>query len=428
MCSPSWNAVMRVSVRDSLVSLAGVAGNQVLFFLCVLLMGRYLGPEVLGRFSFHLGLGMFLGTVLALRYELACVTDDRTTSWQAFYHVLLIGLTVTLVLLGVAGVTGQVSLLFVLLFALAFLVQQAFTHYLNTLRQYGTMALFRLVTNSALLLLLLALMAEGKGNAADVFAPYAVISAVVAVLVLLVMFARNGVPVRQVRSFLREHADFPIFILPSTLFSSVLVYGLFIVVPLWFDAVTAGLFALAYRLGAFPVSLLAQSVGAVIRRDAVAAMAPDAAPQGVALLCRHYGIGLFGLATLYALVGGLLFQPVVTVLLGESWQAATRYFLYLLPLFFMQILYVPLSQILLATRQQRGDFLFNFFNGLTLVAVLAVAHVLGMSAAHTVLLFSLTGSMTLLVGLVQLFIVARGARPNPSAPVTLSHGDEGAPL
>jgi hypothetical protein len=69
--------------------------------------------------------------------------------------------------------------------------------------------------------------------------------------------------VRVNLAFFGANVRFAMFILPSTICGSVLTYSLAIIIPRWFDAESAGYFAAAYRIGFFPVSLIAQSLGGV---------------------------------------------------------------------------------------------------------------------------------------------------------------------
>jgi O-antigen/teichoic acid export membrane protein len=84
-----------IRLRDSAVSMAGVVTGQIALFLCISLIGRLRGPEALGHFNYLLALGTFAGTLLALRFELACVTDSPRQSFSAFVNVLALSCGVT---------------------------------------------------------------------------------------------------------------------------------------------------------------------------------------------------------------------------------------------------------------------------------------------------------------------------------------------
>ncbi|MET5012877.1 translocase, partial [Burkholderia pseudomallei] len=74
----------------SLISLCGVVAVNVALFGCISLIGRFKGPEALGHFNYLLALATFSGTLLACRYELACVSDNPADSFNAFGNVMVI--------------------------------------------------------------------------------------------------------------------------------------------------------------------------------------------------------------------------------------------------------------------------------------------------------------------------------------------------
>ncbi|CAB3760162.1 translocase [Burkholderia sp. MSh2] len=397
-----------INPRDSIVSLAGVVVGQIALFACIFVIGRRFGPASLGHFNYLLALATFAGTLLAFRYELACVDDDPRESFNAFVNVTALGLTVVAVAATAIGIAGRTDLLVVAVYALASFVQLAAASYLNSLRRYGWIAVSRVVVNGAFLAGLVLAPACRACAGGDVFDLYAWVSAAVSLAIaaaILLTGYRAGHSFRLSRGFFARNRRFALYILPSTLCASVLTYALSIAIPHWFDAQSAGYFAAAYRLGFFPVSLIAQSVGGVFRRDAIGAMArPDAAAT-VPRVYRTYARALTVLAAVYMAGGLLLFGPLVDLFFGDSWRGSVGFYRSLMPLFGLQLIYVPLSQIFLATRAQRTDFLFQLACGTSLVGALGVARLTDLSAAASVQLFSLTGAALMAAGIALTYRV-----------------------
>jgi O-antigen/teichoic acid export membrane protein len=401
-----------IRVRDSIVSLAGVISGQAALFLCISLIGRLSGPEVLGHFNYMLALGTFSGTLLACRYELACISDDPKQSFNALVNVVALSVIVVLVAVSVTFIAGRSDLYIVEAFAFAYYIQQAVGAYLNSLRRYGWIAACRLAGNVSFLVCLLYGAGLPVEQRFDAFSIYAAVNSGFAVLMLAWIFAlgkRLGYPFRVSREFFVANSRFAKYILPSTICGSVLTYALAIVIPHWFDAESAGYFAAAYRLGLFPVSLIGQSLGGVFRRDAVAAIAQKNALTALPSVFLKYARSLAVLALLYAVGGALLFGPLVKLMFGNRWDGAGSFYYNLIPLFTFQMIYVPLSQVFLATRQQRTDFLFQLSCGVTLMGVLFVAKLMNLSAQASILSFSLTGAMLMIFGTTLTFKVMNGS-------------------
>ncbi|AOJ08993.1 lipopolysaccharide biosynthesis protein [Burkholderia mayonis] len=401
-----------IRVRDSIVSLCGVVAGQIALFGCISLIGRFQGPEALGHFNYLLALATFAGTLLACRYELACVSDSPADSFNAFVNVM--ALSIALVALGCAAIfiTGHTALYVVAAYGFAVFVQLAAGGYLNSLRRYGWIAASRIAVNGSFLVCIAATVFMPTLGPIDAFRAYTAVTALVALLLLIAVALhgkRRGYSFAVTRAFFVEHSRFAKYILPSTLCGSVLTYALAIVIPHWFDAQSAGYFAAAYRLGFFPVSLIAQSLGGVFRRDAMAAMARDDAHAMVPKVFGAYARSLALLAAGYAAGGALLFGPLVELFFGARWSGAIAFFQCMIPLFAFQMIYVPLSQIFLAARAQRIDFLFQLGSGAVLAGALCTAKLANLPVLASVRLFSFSGAVLMIAGIALTFSVMNGS-------------------
>ncbi|AOJ82493.1 translocase [Burkholderia savannae] len=401
-----------IRARDSIVSLCGVVAGQIALFGCISLIGRFQGPEALGHFNYLLALATFAGTLLAGRYELACVSDSAAESFNALVNVMALGTAI--VALGGAAifVAGRAELVAVAAYGFAVFIQLAAGGYLNSLRRYGWIAASRIAVNGSFLACMLAATFVPTLGRVDAFGTYTAVTVFVALSMLLAVAChgkRRGYSFEVTRAFFVEHSRFAKYILPSTLCGSVLTYALAIVIPHWFDAQSAGYFAAAYRLGFFPVSLVAQSLGGVFRRDAMAAMARDDARAMVPKVFGAYARSLALLAAGYAAGGALLFGPLVGLFFGARWSGAIAFFQCMIPLFAFQMIYVPLSQIFLAARAQRIDFLFQLGSGVVLAGALCTAKLADLSVLASVRLFSFSGAVLMIAGIALTFGVMKGS-------------------
>ncbi|MEX3952748.1 oligosaccharide flippase family protein [Paraburkholderia sp. EG287B] len=391
-----------VNPRDSLISLLGVVSGQAALFACIFLIGRWDGPGALGEFNYQLALATFGGTLLALRYELACVSDSPRESFGALVNVMGLALASATLLAGVVAVAGRAEYYALVGYAFAAFTQIAAGAFLNSMRWYGWITVSRVVTNCGFLAYLLLGQVCTACAKVGLFDAYMVSTASVAIVmaaVIAVIGSRSGYAFKLSPRFFADNRRFAAYILPSTICASVLTYALAIVIPHWYGAHVAGYFALAYRLGFFPVSLVGQSIGGVFRRDAIGAIAREDARSALPNVYRIYARSLVGIAALYAIGGLVLFDPVVTWLFGSKWYGAVRFFNSLVPLFALQLIYVPLSQIFLATRAQRTDFMFQLLSGISLLTALCIARWFDLSAEESVFTFSLAGAALMAGGI-----------------------------
>ncbi|MGO4326324.1 lipopolysaccharide biosynthesis protein [Cupriavidus sp. 2TAF22] len=402
-------------IKDSAVALGSTVTAQLLFFACVAVIARSYGPEALGVFNGDVALGMFLGTILAFRYELACVSDSRAISLTSLRHALTLASASTIAL-GIL-LYFLFSKYTVVVFAMSFFAQQAVAHYLNSLRHYVAIAFLRVLVNALLLASLITAPKIFGSVEINPFYEFAFVTLTLstASVFLILFFNRKCRNTISFYRFIHENLRFASYTLPATLLASVSLYALSILVPRWFDAIAAGYFAAAYRFGAFPVSLIAQSIGGVLRRDAVSAVA-----KGAPLLTvlRPYAAMLSILAAAYVIAGITLYTTLVSLFLGEKWQHSAIYFHALMPFFALQLIYIPLSQVFLATKSQRIDLLIQLVSAISLASALIISKISKFTLLGTSLAFSIGGSLVLLFGLFVIFRVSADSHQKNHSEIT----------
>ncbi|MFM0091295.1 translocase [Paraburkholderia sediminicola] len=414
-----------IKLKDSAISLVGVMAGQVTFFACVTLLGRQYGPSSLGHFNALLAIGTLAGTLLAMRYELACVSDNAAMSFEALVHALAVASVTTIVGATAVVLWGHPAYWNVCLFALAYFIQTIVGHYFNSLRRYALIALSRVLVNPVFAAYLA--FAQHLHGGFDVFSGYAILNAVAAVCFLGAVFfhgAKHGYLCRPRLEFFREHVRYAKFILPSTLCSSVLLYSLSIAIPAWYSTEQAGYFAAAYRFGFFPVSLIGQSIGGVFRRDAIQAVSESQQTSALKYVFAFYGRWLLVIGSCYAIFGSLLFGSVINIVFGVKWDGAVAFFYVMLPLFVLQTMYVPLSQIFLVTRKQFLDFSIQLGLAASLLSTLFLVHLLKMPVQKAIFDFSMVASAGSLVAII-LVVRAAGFEINPANIFRLQSGMRG---
>jgi len=397
--------------RDSVVSLFGVVVGQFAMFLCLYLLGHWHGPGMLGRFNYWLAIGSFTSSILALRFELACVDDQPAESFSAFIHAGFLAVLVALVSLVITLALGYPELWVVEVFSLASFIQMAASLYYNSLRWYGMIALSRTAINVLFVAYLLIDHTLPRSEVSDPFVWYTWITAGIAFLMAFGIVRRGrkaGFSFALSKRFFVANRRFAIYILPSTICGSVAAYALAIVIPRWYGVESAGYFAAAYRLGFFPVSLIGQSLGGVFRRDAIAAVSESDDGMGLRRVYATYARTLILLGVLYALGGALLFAPLVRLSFGSNWQETIDFFYRLIPLFTLQLIFLPLAQVFLAAKAQRTDFLFQLTSCVGLLATLYLTKLAGLPVQQSVQAFSLSGALLTVLGIVLTYRAACG--------------------
>ena len=395
---------MSLKKKDTAISFAGVVAGQAVLFLCIAIIGREWGSIELGKFNFNVNIAMFIGTIMAFRYELACVAETEQRSSAALVNACLIALASFSFLYLATVLSGKEQYQTALIFALTFLIQQACNHYLNTCRKYALIGIIKVFTNITFASLLAIAVTLKKLN--DTFVMYTIANLILTTITLFIIL-KHQKPEKPNIKFLCENISLAKYTLPATLLNSALLYSLPIIIPFLFGDMTAGYFAATQRFGFFPVSLIAQSIGGIVRRESITAIHNDKDAKGLFAIYKSYAILLILLAIAYLITGCILFDFLVKIVFDDSWHQATVFFYILAPLYALQMIYIPLSQILLATQNQRTDLLIQAIIFFSTISSLTLSYTLSLSPSATLMAYSLSNVISILIGLLITLNIAK---------------------
>jgi len=215
-----------------------------------------------------------------------------------------------------------------------------------------------------------------------------------------------------------RYRRFPILSTGSALLNTLGTQAPLLVLVGLFGTQVGGEYALAQRVAALPVILVAGSVGQVYFAEA-ARLARDE-PAGLrALFLRATGSlarGGFGPSALVAIAAPLLFAPVF----GENWRQAGLFAALLAPMYYLTLVSSPTGGTLDVLERQDLHLARELFRLFVVGGAALLAAEMHLSPDEAVAVLSAAGCLTyILYGLVSwIAIVRHRARPRPAAPVT----------
>lgn len=400
--------LFRSRVHDALKGFSGTILNQAALFACIAYVGYQYGSSTLGVFNYLLSLAMFLGTISGLRYDLACVVASPQDSIYGSVHVAIVGAFVCFLVFLLSSIYNTLPYS-VSVFAYAFLLHTLIGTYYNSAQSYHNILLPRMLSAAAFLfILLISTTSSRSGN--DVFQMYAYSSIIVGIAMSVYILYHNRARFQFNSSFYVRNRRFPLYTLPATLCNSVFNYALPIVFPIWFGAEASGHFAIAYRFGFFPISLCAQSIGGIIRRQSIAAIHSDAGHLSFRRLVYGYFVALVLLSIGYVSAIFLLWTLGRRVIGTGEWVGALDLVVCMMPMFVGQLVFMPMSQTFLVTKAQSTDLLIQLINAIALMLSLAACFYLKLNAFETVLIFSIVGMTIMLLGSIAILRTVRRFR------------------
>lgn len=167
-------------------------------------------------------------------------------------------------------------------------------------------------------------------------------------------FAKHGEAFRRVswsgtKAAAARYSTFPLYsswagllntggtLLPPVLFS------------VFYGAGAAGLYMLAHRIVALPMTLLGGSIADVFMPNAVAAMRESRLRESVALVQKNLAQIAFPPVVMLFIVAPDVFR----IAFGPDWEEAGHMVRWLAPMLFLQFVVAPLSRVFIALERQR---------------------------------------------------------------------------
>lgn len=398
-----------MNIKHSFVSVAGVVLSQALNFVSMLLIGKYCGPTDLGYFSQLMAGGLFIGSIVGLRLEVACMAADKKLAVRAMTSSSVVAILIGLALVAGTIAYGHPEYITVIGLALGVFLQQALCAALTTERKYTKIATIRFFPNAAFAGYFICLMTLSKGECTGigVFNIYSWIFLVSTFVpaVIYLYSARKMIPLDFMK-FSALQIQYAKFGVPTTTLNSFVIYASAILMPVIFDHREAGIFALAYRVGYFPASLLSQSLGSVFRRDLIDYF--DGERKGGTNPTRQFfsTLTFISIALVAACYAGL--SLIIHVKMGEQWEASMSVYLLFVPYFVTMAIYGSMAQVFIVVNRQKIDLMFQTANAVLIFLIFATAHFVGVGFFNTMVLLSACGTLVAGAGTYQALRIGKG--------------------
>lgn len=367
-------------LRPILTLGAGAVVAQLIPFVMSFVLARLYTPEDFGELGLFLNYAGILIIIASARYDLAIVrarSDDEAFALSALSLCISLAFCCLLWLVAVVSdflpcnYVSQVPSKYLLPFCVMLSVLfQVLANLHNYYERYKSIARMNVVRNivQAIARLLLSLQQRVNGLVWGVIAGFA--GACLVSLRVARSVCDLRVSTRRLYCAARRYANFPKYVLPSSLLNTLSTNLPVILFALFFDECDVGYFTMTTTLLYLPVSLLGSSIGQVFYKKSAVWELPKVCDFAWQVLCFS------GILSLVAYVVIMLSgRHLFAFLLGEEWRVIGDYATILLPWFVLVLCFSPLSMIFDAKDKQRTEMCLNItaFVGRT-VAVLACGH------------------------------------------------------
>ncbi|WP_076464000.1 lipopolysaccharide biosynthesis protein [Actinomyces mediterranea] len=389
--------------------LTGTVLAQVVVLVTTPVIGRLYSPAEVGSFASMLAIAQMVGTIAALRYDMAIVLPERDDEARRLLRLalavaaLVCGLAALICILaaeriavwlhhpGIAPYLGWTGIL-----ALATATVNSCAYWLTRTTDYRGIARNRVHQTLAI---------EGTRIAL----PFAGLSGILGQLgsqlvgtilsaLLLASRARSGLrrpgtggsPTRELA---RRYRRMPLLNLPNALVDAVRINGITLLIGVYFSADPQGQFAKAWLLMQAPVALVTSAVSQVFYQRFARATRGGLLP----LVTRSIVFSLAAGVPAFLLL--LIIAPsVFPWYLGAEWGLSGLIARALVPWLLLTVVTSPISTVFIVTDRQALMLCFSLVYAAAPLALISWLGASGASIVSTV--WAVSGTMTLLLVLL----------------------------
>lgn len=402
----------------AVVTLASAsAGGQLIMLAAIPFLTRLYTPEDFGVFAVFSALMSVVLVISSLRYELAIpLPQSQKSASRLLVIALAINLVVALMALCIVALFrskiaewAETPALetFLWLLPLAIITggtYKALNFWAIRNKGYQKIAITKLTQSISNVL------AQMLGGVSGVGGIGLILGQVIGQSVGITRLSK-GLSIRNLRldtsrkhsiALLARYRKFPKYDVPAAGVNALSAQLSNVAMAVVFGPVAAGLFYLADRILAVPMSVISQSISQVFLGQAKEDIASGQFYKRV----RNVSIYLTAIASVVSILTMVLAAPVFQFLFGESWHASGLFASWLVWGLSMQFIYSPLSMVLVATERQGVNFLIHCLILSLKILVFIVSGLVGDQLVAVKLL-----SLSLVLGYgFGLFVVIRSAR------------------
>jgi len=403
----------------------GTVISQAVPILASFFLARIYTPEDFGVFQVYFSISM-VGTVfMTMRYEMAIMLPEKKEDARhvfvlscliAFAWSVIILLLVVLFRHPFAHLLKQPSLansLFVLPFTLLVIgVYQSLNYWSNRHKQYTRLSFSRVArsVNSSVMSIAFGFVSFMKSTGLIIGDSLGQASSTL-FLGARVMRDESGlfrnVSKAKLKEVAHRYRQFPLFNVPSGLLEKLSGNLPALILIPFFGATMVGLFSMSQRMISVPGSVVARAFGDVFRQSATEQYILNKE-------CKHLFLQTLKKLTVLSIPAFIVLffvvKPVFVFAFGEEWREAGTYAQILMPMFLLQFIVSPLSNMFLVAEQQKKDFFLQICLFLAILSALYGGYYVFDSPKATLMLYSGVYTLKYIVELILSYGFSKGKK------------------
>ncbi len=411
--------------KDVLILMIGTIISQAIPIIASFILTRLYSPFDFGLFQVYFSISMVLSVAVTFRYEMAIMLPEKQEDARhvlilscliSFLFSTIVFLTVLLFRHNFAALLKQPSLeqgLFILPFTLLVIgIYQSFNYWSNRLKQYKRLSFSRVArsTNSSLMSVIFGFFPLFKKTGLIIGDSIGQASSAI-FLGWRIMKDEPGlfrnISKQKMKEMARRYKHFPLFNVPSGLLEKMSGNIPALLLTPFYGISVVGLFALSQRMISLPGSIVARAFGDVFRQSATELYIKT---QNCEVLFKQTFKKLALLSVPPFVLLFFVVEHVFAFAFGEEWREAGVYAQILMPMFLMQFIGSPLSNMFLVAEKQKTDFFLQICLFLGILSAIYGGYYFYGTARATLMLYSLVYTSKYIVELLLSYKFSKGIK------------------
>lgn len=203
----------------------------------------------------------------------------------------------------------------------------------------------------------------------------------------------------------KKYKDFPKYLILAHGINSLSGQSHIILFSSFFNATVVGYLSFAQRLLGMPMSLVARSIGDVFRQEATVQYNKN--KECVAIYKSTFK-KLFLIAILPFAILFFIAPSLFSIVFGESWRVAGEYTQVLIPMYFLQFVTSPLSNMYMIAEKQKLDLYWQIYLLASVVGAIFIGNYLFNDSYISIVLFTTAYSFAYLINIFFTYRFSKG--------------------
>ncbi|CAH6797347.1 conserved membrane hypothetical protein [Vibrio chagasii] len=355
-------------IKNFIISSFGTLIAQIILFLALPQIAKVWGSDDFGIYSHDVSIGIIIATVLILRLELLIMNDDSNKAKSYFFGVIKLCFLSCIICMVILFNFSLDRYILPLYYGCSLILYNSAILYLSVDRYFFKISLARIVTN-LLFVCFAFFMPKDMGI---IF--YHFIATLITFL-FLYCFALKDKNLSYHVKFSKVIHDGKGYILntfPASICNVSCINIIPVVIPFLFNESKAGVFFLAYKTIIFPVGIVGQSLGNILRRELLANYHDKKERNRVFI---YVSLIIFLICLSFYFLVLQFYEMVFLNYFSSEWSDVLSIYGSLLYLSIIMMIYAPLGHVFLCSGNQKTDLIFNFLKAIMLTTFLIVSYI-----------------------------------------------------